>query len=143
MTSPQVPAALRRLVRERAALQCEYCLLAEDDAFLPHEPDHVVAQKHGGATEASNLALACFACNRYKGTDLASLDSETGSLTSLFNPRLDHWPTHFTIKGGMILPRTPSARVTVTLLRLNLPARVEVREELASLGRWPLAPRAP
>lgn len=105
MTSPQVPAALRRLVRERAALQCEYCLLAEDDAFLPHEPDPIVAQKHGGATDASNLALACFACNRYKGT--------------------------------------PSARVTVTLLRLNLPARVEVREELASLGRWPIAPRAP
>ena len=40
-------AALRRLVRERADLRCEYCLLAEDDAYLPHEPDHVIATKHG------------------------------------------------------------------------------------------------
>src|SRR5262245_35673880 len=45
--------------------------------------------------EASNLALACFDCNRYKGSDLASLDPETGSLTPLFNPRLDDWSTHF------------------------------------------------
>jgi hypothetical protein len=50
-------AALRRLVRERAAARCEYCLLAKDDAYLPHEPDHVIAVKHGGVTDASNLAL--------------------------------------------------------------------------------------
>jgi HNH endonuclease len=137
VTAPQVPAALRRLVRERAALRCEYCLLAEDDAFLPHEPDHIVAVKHGGATEAENLALACFACNRYKGSDLASLDPETGSLTALFNPRLDDWPTHFAIEGGVIIPRTPGARVTVALLRLNLPVHVEVRDALTSMGRWP------
>jgi hypothetical protein len=143
VTASPLPAALRRLVRERAALGCEYCLLAEDDAFLPHEPDHIVAVKHGGATEAKNLALACFACNRHKGSDLASLDPETGCLTSLFNPRLDEWPSHFATEGGVIIPRTPSARVTVTLLRLNLSVRVEVREELASLGRWPRTPRAP
>jgi hypothetical protein len=143
VTAPQLPAGLRRLVRERAALLCEYCLLAEDDAFLPHEPDHIVSVKHGGATEEENLALACFACNRHKGSDLASLDPETGSLTSLFNPRVDDWPTHFAIEGGMIIPKTPSARVTVRLLRLNLTVRVEVRDELANLGRWPGPPRAP
>jgi hypothetical protein len=111
--------------------------LAEDDAFLPHEPDHVVAVKHGGATEASNLALACFDCNRYKGSNIASLDPETGSLTPLFNPRVDDWPAHFETEGGIIVPRTASARVTVALLRLNLAVRVEVRHELADLGRWP------
>jgi len=58
VTPTQLPAALRRLIRERAALRCEYCLLAEDDAFLPHESDHVIAVKHGGVTEAPNLALA-------------------------------------------------------------------------------------
>ena len=65
--------ALRRLVRERAALRCEYCLLAEDDAYLPHEPDHVIALEHGGVTDVSNLALACFDCNRYKGSGSASV----------------------------------------------------------------------
>lgn len=143
MTAPRLSARLRKLVRERATLQCEYCLLAEDDAFLPHEPDHVVAVKHGGATEPANLALACFDCNRFKGSDLASLDPETGSLTPLFNPRVDDWSAHFATEGGAIVPRTPSARVTVALLRLNLPVRVEVRQELADRGRWPPARHAP
>ena len=89
------------------------------------------------ATEAPNLALACFDCNRYKGSDLASLDPETGTLTPLFNPRVDDWWVHFAIEGGVIIPRTPSARVTVALLRLNLAARVEVRQEVAGLGGWP------
>ncbi|MEO7328410.1 MAG: HNH endonuclease signature motif containing protein, partial [Minicystis sp.] len=137
MTATSLPALLRRLVRERAALRCEYCLLAEEDAFLPHEPDHLVALKHGGATEESNLALACFLGSRYKGSDLASLDPETGSLTPLFHPRVDLWSAHFAIERGVILPKTPSARVTVTLLRLNLPVRVEVRGALAKLQRWP------
>jgi hypothetical protein len=131
VTATPLPATLRRLIRERAALRCEYCLLAEDDAFLPHESDHIIAAKHGGATEASNLALACFDCNRFKGTDLSSIDPETGQLTPLFNPRSQDWPTHFASEGGVIIPRTPSARVTVKLLRLNLPVRVEVRSELA------------
>lgn len=81
MKAAPLSAALRRLVRVRAELRCEYCMLAEDDAFLPHEPDHVVAVKHGGVTESPNLALACFDCNRHKGSDLASLDPETGLLS--------------------------------------------------------------
>ncbi len=36
--------------------------------------------------ETPNLALACPYCNRYKGTDLGSLDPETGQLTPFFNP---------------------------------------------------------
>ena len=52
-----ISADLRRLVRQRAALRCEYCLLAEEDAYFPHEPDHVIAVKHGGPTALANLAL--------------------------------------------------------------------------------------
>ena len=141
MTAGRIPAALRRAVRERAALRCEYCLLAEEDAFLPHEPDHVIAVKHGGATDESNLALACFDCNRHKGSDLASIDPDTGDLTFLFNPRKTEWAEHFEARNGVILPKTANARATAALLRLNAPARVEVRAELAEQGRWPAAPR--
>jgi HNH endonuclease len=42
--------------------------------YYPHEADHVIAEKHGGATSADNLAWACFYCNRFKGSDLASVD---------------------------------------------------------------------
>lgn len=137
MSTTSIPAALRRMVRARAALVCEYCLLAEEDSYLPHEPDHVIAEKHGGATNAENLALACFDCNRFKGSDIASIDAETKSLTPLFDPRSERWTSHFRTMKGLIVPTTAIARVTVAVLRLNLAARVEVRAELSTLGRWP------
>lgn len=128
------------MVRDRAALRCEYCRLAEEDAYFPHEPDHVISEKHGGRTEAGNLALACFDCNRFKGSDIASIDPQTGALAPLYNPRLEMWTSHFSPKKGRIEPLTPAGRVTVALLRMNLEVRVEVREELLSLGTWPGGP---
>jgi hypothetical protein len=53
-----VPATLHRQVTERAANRCEYCLLPAGVAFFPHEVDHVIAEKHGGATDIENLAFA-------------------------------------------------------------------------------------
>jgi 5-methylcytosine-specific restriction endonuclease McrA len=67
----RISPKLRRDVRERADGCCEYCLLPEDQAFFPHEPDHIIAAKHGGETNAEDLALACFDCNRFKGSDIA------------------------------------------------------------------------
>ncbi|HEX7774563.1 MAG TPA: HNH endonuclease signature motif containing protein, partial [Pyrinomonadaceae bacterium] len=55
-------------------------------AVPPHEPDHLIALKHGGQTTFENLALACFVCNRFKGSDIASIDAVTGELVGLFNP---------------------------------------------------------
>ena len=82
-----IPATLRRKVSERAGNLCEYCRLPSDLAFYPHEVDHVVAEKHGGATDIDNLAFACWRCNRHKGSDLTSFDPETQRLSPLFNPR--------------------------------------------------------
>src|ERR1051325_507151 len=95
MNRVRISAALRREVRERARERCEYCLLAEVQAFFPHEPDHLIALKHGGETTSENLALACFDCNRFKGSDIASIDALTGGLVPLFNPRTQTWSEHF------------------------------------------------
>ena len=46
-------------VRERAAFRCEYCRLPQSAFPLPFQIDHVRAEKHGGETVESNLALAC------------------------------------------------------------------------------------
>ena len=132
-----LPAALRQQVRARAGNRCEYCMLAEEDAYFPHEPDHIIAEKHRGTNTLENLALACFDCNRFKGSNIASVDPESGELTSLFNPRTQKWNDHFEIRGGQILPLTAIGRVTERILRLNLPARVEVREMLAEMGDYP------
>ena len=95
-----LPAALRQQVRSQARNSCEYCLLAEEDAYFPHEPDHIIAEKHGGTNTLENLALACFDCNRFKGSNIASLDPEGGELTPLFNPRTQKWSEHFEVRGG-------------------------------------------
>ena len=78
MSNTYIPPALRRLVYERAGGCCEYCLIPETAVFAGHEIDHIIAQKHGGPTDADNLALSCAVCNKHKGSDLASLDPETG-----------------------------------------------------------------
>ena len=127
MNRVRISAALRRQVRERASERCEYCLLAEVQAFFPHEPDHIIAQKHGGQTVLQNLALACFDCNRFKGSDIASVDPVSGVLTPIFNPRIDRWTEHFRFDDDRIVPVTSIGRATERLLRLNLPHRVEIR----------------
>jgi hypothetical protein len=135
--SEAVPAALRAHVRERASGRCEYCLLHEDDAWSPHEPDHAIASKHRGRTESNNLVWTCFFCNRHKGSDLASIDEITGRIVRLFNPRRDRWARHFKLDGARIVPRTAIARVTEFLLKFNRSDRVRVRAELLRQGLYP------
>ena len=137
MNRAYVPAALRRYGRNRAKNRCEYCLLPQTVAFFLHEPDHVRARKHGGEAIAENLALSCFDCNRFKGSDLASIDPRTGEIAALFNPRNQAWTDHFRTEGGTIVPLTAAGRVTERLLKLNLPERVEVRQLLADSGLFP------
>jgi hypothetical protein len=132
-----IPLETRRLVRERAGDRCEYCHVPEADTFMPHEIDHIYAEKHGGRSTIDNLCLSCWICNRHKGTDLASLDPLTGEITPLFHPRNDAWPENFSLDGPYIRPLTAHARVTVQLLQLNKRERVEERRLLIQLGRYP------
>jgi len=78
-----IPESLRQFVYERAKGRCEYCLIRDDDVYSPHEVDHIYAEKHGGATTEANLCLSCFDCNRHKGSDLTSLDPDTGEIARL------------------------------------------------------------
>ena len=137
MNQTRMLASLRREVRERAEERWEYCLLSESQAVLPQEPDHLIALKHGGQTTSENLALACFECNRFKGSDIASIDTITGELVSLFNPRSQRWSEHFRLNGARIIPLTPVGRVTDKILRLNHPSRVEVRRQLIARAQYP------
>lgn len=132
-----IPAPLRRLVRERAHERCEYCLFPETVAFYPHEIDHVVAEKHGGQTSEDNLCLSCWVCNRYKGSDLTSIDPQTGVITPLFHPRRDHWTDHFRLTAAEIEGITPQGRTTARILRFNEMEQVELRAALIALGQYP------
>ena len=127
---PEADASLREFVRSRAGGRCEYCRISERFTLAEHQLDHVVAMKHGGRTVAGNLALACALCNRFKGSDIASIDPQTGELTPLFHPRIDIWEDHYEFRDGEILGLTVWGRATVFLLRMNRPARVRERQIL-------------
>ena len=88
---------LRVQVFQRSWSRCEYCLIHAADASLSHEVDHIVSRQHGGATVLANLACACWLCNRFKGTNLTSVDS-LGSVVRLYDPRTDLWKAHFGLK---------------------------------------------
>jgi HNH endonuclease len=133
MSATHIPIALRRQVRLRASECCEYCLIPESMTWAVHTIDHIVAEKHGGTTAADNLALACMICNSRKGSDLASIDEQTGSIEALFHPRRDRWTDHFRLVRGRIEPLTATGRATVRLLRLNEPQRVQERELLVAI----------
>jgi hypothetical protein len=131
-----IPAALRRLIEERAGHICEYCLLPAGVAFFSHEVDHVVAEKHGGLTDAANLSFTGWRCNRHKGTDLGSFDPQTGVFSLLYNPRTQHWAAHFALSGFRIEGLTAEGRTTVQLLQLNHDDRLTERERLLALGLY-------
>jgi hypothetical protein len=131
-----ISTGLRRAVRSRAAGLCEYCLIHEADTYLGCQVDHVVSEKHGGATESGNLAYACTCCNREKGSDVGSI-TVGGAFTRFFNPRTDRWGDHFALRGVIIESRTLIGEVTTRILGLNDPERIMERELLRRIGRYP------
>lgn len=135
--SSYVSAELRRLVVVRAEQLCEYCLIHENDTFLGCEVDHVVSEKHGGATGEDNLALACAACNRSKGSDIGSIARSSGAYCRFYHPRVDRWSDHFELNGAMIRPLTEIGEATTAILCFNSAERLLERELLIDLGRFP------
>jgi hypothetical protein len=131
--------ALEDLVWQRAGRCCEYCHMSQDHDDTPFEIDHIIARKHGGPTVAGNLALSCFFCNSFKGSDLSGLTPGTRKLTPLFNPRRHKWSRHFRWDGPQLVGRTAIGRVTVAVLRINDPFRVELRAGLIEEGLFPPA----
>lgn len=133
----RVLGALRERVMARAEGRCEFCLLHERYTIKWHEVDHIYAEKHGGKTSEENLCLSCIDCNRHKGSDLCSLDPQTDQVAALYHPRRDEWQAHFRLDGPLIEGITPQGRATARALWLNDDERVEEREMLIRLHRYP------
>jgi hypothetical protein len=136
MSRSYISVELRKQVYERAQGCCEYCLISEQVALFVHQVDHIIAEKHGGLTDITNLALACVLCNKYKGSDIASIDSESDDVVRLYHPRRDSWQTHFLLSAAKIMPLTAIGRVTVNLLQFNRIERIAERELLVTAGMF-------
>jgi 5-methylcytosine-specific restriction endonuclease McrA len=132
----RIPENQREQVRQRTNGRCEYCRKPDLVSTYGYHVDHIIPMAHGGHSELTNLAWACFECNVSKGRDVASYDPETQLLTPLFNPRSDIWEEHFAFQGARILGISAVGRVTVRLLSLNAPDQVETRQLLMDIGKW-------
>lgn len=127
---------LRAQVRQRAADCCEYCRLPQSALpFATFHIEHIIAEQHGGSDELPNRALCCARCNLSKGPNLSGIDSETGAIVTLFNPRTDKWHDHFEYRGALIVGRTPTGRATVHVLNMNEDRRVKLRASLLQSRR--------
>ena len=128
---------LRNVVWQRAAGRCGYCQIAQAHSVLPFQIDHIIARKRGGKTILSNLALSCFYDNSFKGSDISSVDSASSKLTPLFNPRKHSWRRNFRWNGPILDGLTAIGRVTILLLQINHPLRVEQRAALMEAHLFP------
>jgi hypothetical protein len=129
-TPDPVIKALRALAEHR----CEYCHVPDDDLFLPHVVDHIIAKQHGGESDIENLALCCGRCNRHKGPNISGVDPASGQLVRLFHPRRDGWREHFAYRDAVLAGLTHVGRTTVVVLAINLPLRVLARTVLIERG---------
>jgi len=139
MSRSYIGAELRRKVQERARFLCEYCLIHEDDMVFGGEVDHVISEKHGGATTAENLAYTCRFCNRAKGSDIGTIVPGAAQFTRFFDPRRDRWSDHFALAGVEIVALTPVGEGTVRIFGLNETDRLDERALLIRAGRYPSA----
>ena len=129
---------LMELVWRRAVLRCEYCHTPARLSGLNFQIDHIIAEKHGGPTDAENLALSCIYCNSYKGANLSGIDPATGEIARLFHPRRDRWDEQIGWHGPVLVGRTPIGRATVVVLRINDPTAVALRRLFMRAGAFPL-----
>jgi hypothetical protein len=132
-----ISAEIRFIVATRANHVCEYCLIAEQDAYFKFQVEHVISRKHGGSSVVDNLALACVFCNRYKGSDIASLIPGRNELVRFYNPRIDRWSEHFRLNGAIIEPISPIGEATARILQMNHDDRILERQILNKRGRYP------
>lgn len=139
MVGSYVPLILRERVIQRANGCCEYCFSPAQYSPEVFEVEHIVPVSAGGQTTLGNLALACPACNRYKGNRQSAIDRETGRLVPIFNPRLQAWRNHFRWSNDLeeIIGLTPTGRSTADMLRMNRPSVRHFRSSLRTLGIHP------
>jgi 5-methylcytosine-specific restriction endonuclease McrA len=57
--------------------------------------DHIIPLAVGGSDDISNLCLACYRCNEFKGARLEATDPLSRESVPLFHPSRQVWSDHF------------------------------------------------
>lgn len=135
MSNAYIPVFLRKLVIRRAGNRCEYCRLSQSGQEATFHIDHILPVSEGGTTIAENLALACVSCSLRKGAKREYLDTKSGKLFPLFDPRKDVWDHHFEFRGVRIKGKTAVGNATLECLDMNRKLILAIREEELLAGR--------
>jgi hypothetical protein len=135
----KISELLQLQVRQRANFLCEFCHACEKWQYVKFTVDHSLPLSLGGSDELSNLALACFHCNRQKANRISAVDPESNAVVALFNPRHHIWNEHFSwsADGLRILGITPIGRATVVMLELNRDRVIGIRQADLVVDRHP------
>jgi hypothetical protein len=130
---------IKERVRQRAKNRCEYCLSNQEYILGRLQIDHIQPVAKGGTNTEDNLCLACELCNQYKWTQTEGIDSESGEVAPLFNPRKQEWKENFvwTSDGTKIIGITACGRATINALRLNNNLAIIVRKNWVQAGWHP------
>ena len=139
MSRTAISVLVRRRLAEQAHNRCGYCQTSEEITGIALVVDHLIPEALGGTSEEENLWLACGPCNLYKSDRIAARDPVTAAWIPLFDPRRQRWSDHFAWSpaGDEIAGHTPTATVTIQLLRLNRPLVVRARRAWVAAGWHP------
>lgn len=134
-----IPAALKAIVITRSRSYCEYCQSPADFTTEPFSIEHILPRSKQGLDTAENLAYACIGCNVYKSDKTEFLDTISGDMFPLFNPRIMRWTDHFLWDESLttLIGRTAIGRVTIEALRLNRKPLKNLRRALIAIGEHP------
>ncbi len=130
---------LKELIFKRANGLCEYCKSPANISPQPFAIEHIIPKSKNGETIEENLALSCQGCNNYKYNKINGLDSLTGEVVDLFNPRKQEWTENFKWSDDVLemIGITAIGRVTIDELKLNRIELQNLRNLLANAGKHP------
>jgi hypothetical protein len=136
MIAKGLPNDLAARVRKRALNRCEYCCLPQESQEARFHIDHIRPRALGGVTVLNNLALACVSCSLFKAAKVRVVDPQSQRRVAIFHPRRQHWDDHFQwTPTWRVAGKTPTGRATISALKMNRKTIVEIRRQLAAMGR--------
>lgn len=97
----------------------------------------VIPRVLGGASDSSNLALACPSCNLHKATRISARTSSSGEVAAISNPRMDVWDQHFEWGDYTLVGKSDIGRATILALDLNHERRIRIRQAEQRFSLFP------
>lgn len=125
----RISAAVRRRLAQEAKHACSYCR-SPSVAGVPMAIDHIVPVSVGGSNQSTNLCLACYRCNEFKGARTSAIDPLSGQTGQFYHPKSQRWADHFAwSRDGLLIQAVSlTGRVTVEALHMNSDWLIQARK---------------